>query len=84
MLSLTGLEEIQEIHKTYEHCEFPEEKFDTVFSTTTVYWKVSDEDRKENAKDEEKDKAEYDADEVQVKGDDEDELSKKLESTTIS
>ena len=82
-----GLDEIQEIQKTYERCEFPEEKHDTVFSTTTIYWKATDE-----AKDEEeieeggksKGKMKEESDSAENKEKDEDELSKELESTTIS
>ncbi|WXC45657.1 hypothetical protein QX201_005357 [Fusarium graminearum] len=85
-LDVDGLEKIKEIHNTFEHCEFPEDKYDTAFSTTGIYWKVNGEDEKsESVEDEDKDKVK-EKDErngVAVKGD-EDELSKKLESTTIS
>lgn len=85
-LDVDGLEKIKEIHNTFEHCEFPEDKYDTAFSTTCIYWKVNGEDEKsESVEDEDKDKVK-EKDErngVAVKGD-EDELSKKLESTTIS
>jgi Ran GTPase-activating protein (RanGAP) involved in mRNA processing and transport len=87
MLSLAGLEEIQEIHKTYEHCDFPEDKYDTVFSTTSIYWKAKGEDEKgEETKDEDegKGKEKDESDKTGVKEGDEDELSKRLESTTIS
>ncbi|KAL3601011.1 hypothetical protein FPOAC2_05264 [Fusarium poae] len=84
MPSLDGLEEIHEIHKTYEHCEFPEDKYDTAFFTTSIYWKV------EGEKEDEKDESVEDKDKGKVKekekdeDEDEDELSKKPESTTIS
>ncbi|KAL6917425.1 hypothetical protein ACHAPO_010146 [Fusarium lateritium] len=87
MPSLDGLEEIREIHKTYEHCKFPEDKYDTAFSTTSVYWKVEGE-KEESVEDKDKgkgkEKGEDGSEKVAVKEEDEDELSKKLESTTIS
>ncbi|KAJ4128249.1 hypothetical protein NW768_008537 [Fusarium equiseti] len=76
MMTSDGLDEIQEIQKTYERCEFPEEKHDTVFSMTTIYWKATDESKEEEEiKDRGKSKG-------KVK--EEDELSKKLALTAIS
>lgn len=82
-----GLDEIQEIQKTYERCEFPEEKHDTVFSTTTIYWKATDEAKEEEGIEgggKSKGKVKEESDSAENKENDEDELSKKLESTTIS
>lgn len=82
-----GLDEIQEIQKTYGRCEFPEEKYDTVFSMTTIYWKTTDETTEgEEVKDEGKSKVKVKEENhrAETKEKDEDELSKKLESTTIS
>ena len=87
MMISDGLDEIQEIQKTYERCEFPEEKHDTVFSTTTIYWKATDEAKEEEGIEEggkSKGKVKGESDSAENKEKDEDELSKKLESTTIS
>ena len=87
MMTSDGLDEIQEIQKTYERCEFPEEKHDTVFSTTTIYWKDTDEAKEEEEIKEggkSKGKVKEESDSAENKAKDEDELSKKLESTTIS
>ncbi|GKU03876.1 sensitivity to red light reduced- srr1 [Fusarium langsethiae] len=88
MLSPNGLEEIHEIHKTYGHCEFPEDKYDTAFSTTSIYWKATGEqedEKGESVKDKDKGKVEEaESEKVAIKEEEEDELSKKLESTTIS
>ena len=88
-MTLDGLDEIQEIQKTYERCEFPEEKHDTVFSTTTIYWKATDEAKeeeeiKEGEKSKGKVKEGSGSGSAENKEKGEDELSKKLESTTIS
>ncbi|RBR23710.1 uncharacterized protein FIESC28_03506 [Fusarium coffeatum] len=87
MMTSDGLDEIQEIQKTYERSEFPEEKHDTVFSTTTIYWKATDEAKEEEEIKEggkSKGKVKEESDSAENKEKDEDELSKKLESTTIS
>jgi len=87
MMTSDGLDEIQEIQKTYERCEFPEEKYDTVFSMTTIYWKTTDEATEgEEVKDEGKSKVKVkeESHRAETKEKDEDELSRKLESTTIS
>ncbi|KAJ4253295.1 hypothetical protein NW762_010450 [Fusarium torreyae] len=86
LFSSEGLGNIETMHKTYESCEFPQEEFDTAFSTTTIYWKPKPESKevdetkeevKKTASDEKVDKSEKQKEE-------EDELSRKLESTTIS
>ncbi|KAM5357517.1 hypothetical protein ACJZ2D_016179 [Fusarium nematophilum] len=77
------LEKMEEMHKSYSRSEFPQDTFDSAFSSTSIYWKpvaeasavkeASRDGRKEVSKDESRDGVR-----------DEDEISSRLESTTIS
>ncbi|KAF4962016.1 hypothetical protein FSARC_9893 [Fusarium sarcochroum] len=94
LFSSEGLGNMETMHKTYEACEFPQEEFDPAFSTTTIYWKpkagskeveeeTKEETKEETAGDEKVEKDEK-VDKSEKQKEEEDELSRKLESTTIS
>lgn len=93
MFATEGVENMEKMHKSYEICDFPQNEsradFDPSFSTTVIYWKpLSEETGEEKGKGKEKEVVD-DKEVVEKKDDkkedeDENDLSKKLESTTIS
>ncbi|KAF9765357.1 hypothetical protein IL306_002370 [Fusarium sp. DS 682] len=77
------IDNIERMHKTYDRCEFPRGKYDVAFSTTSIYWKpkVAIETEK---KDDVKDEMNGENKGKKKDGDEEEELAKKLEATTIN
>lgn len=92
MFATEGVENMERMHKSYEICDFPQNEsradFDPSFSTTVIYWKPLSEEEKGKGKDKEKeivdDKEVVEKKDEKKEDEDENDLSKKLESTTIS
>ncbi|KIL86076.1 hypothetical protein FAVG1_10470 [Fusarium avenaceum] len=93
MFATEGVENMERMHKSYEICDFPQNElrsdFDPSFSTTVIYWKpLSEETGEEKGKGKEKevmdDKEVVEKKDEKKEDEDENDLSKKLESTTIS
>ncbi|KAH6973177.1 hypothetical protein BKA56DRAFT_593403 [Ilyonectria sp. MPI-CAGE-AT-0026] len=68
-----GLEKMEEMEKTYTRCAFPQDSHGQAFSSTSIYWKPAPEAATASSEQE-----------AQGKPSAEDEISSKLESTTIS
>lgn len=71
--STEGLERMEEMEKTYTRCAFPQDSHGQAFSSTSIYWKPAPEAATASSEQE-----------AQGKPSAEDEISSKLESTTIS
>jgi hypothetical protein len=81
------IENVERMHKAYERCDFPQERLDCAFSTTSIYWKPkSEEEGKGKGIVIEEVEIEKDDENGEDKkgGDEEEELAKKLEATTIN
>ncbi|KAF4449214.1 hypothetical protein F53441_7472 [Fusarium austroafricanum] len=78
-----GVENVKKMHDVYDHCEFPRERHDRPFSTTSIYWRPRD-DGEENLDERHEKGKGIVIDEVEIDKVDEEELAKKLEATTIN
>ncbi|KAF4344064.1 hypothetical protein FBEOM_1981 [Fusarium beomiforme] len=85
------IDNVEKLHNAYERCEFPRDKYDVAFSTTSIYWKPKVEGEgkgrgKEAAIETAKKNREKngESEEKKKNDDEEEELAKKLEATTIN
>jgi hypothetical protein len=79
------IENVERMHKAYERCDFPQERLDCAFSTTSIYWKPkSEEEGEAKGKGIVIEEVEIENGEEKKESDEEEELLKKLEATTIN
>lgn len=73
---------MEEMHRSYSRSEFPQESFDSAFSSTSIYWKSTGEHETVSEKGAEREKEGEEEKETEEKG--EAKVSSKDESTTTS
>lgn len=79
------IENVERMHKSYERCDFPQERLDCAFSTTSIYWKPkSEEESVAKGKGIVIEEVEIEDGDEKKESDAEEELVKKLETTTIN
>ncbi|EXL50541.1 hypothetical protein FOCG_08817 [Fusarium oxysporum f. sp. radicis-lycopersici 26381] len=79
------IENVERMHKAYERCDFPQERLDCAFSTTSIYWKPkSEEEGEAKGKGIVIEEVEIENGEEKKESDEEEILLKKLEATTIN
>lgn len=81
------IENVERMHKSYERCDFPQERLDCAFSTTSIYWKPKSEEKGEGdakGKGIVIEEVEIEDGDEKKESDGEEELVKKLEATTIN
>ncbi|KAJ3509507.1 hypothetical protein NM208_g15658 [Fusarium decemcellulare] len=74
LFATEGLENMEKMHKSYTKCDFPQDSFDSAFSSTSIYWKPASEVAEPTVA----------SKELVKQNEDEEAISSQLESTTIS